>query len=415
MKFLHLCLLFWGLNSIASPEPVRLQSAFESALKKNESASIATAQVDQADARESKAFGQVLPQISLIGNYLRQDAPTNTASSQLKPDQSSARINLTQPIFHGLSDIYAYRATQALARSKKASEFAARLALYTSVAAAYYGVLSSEKDRENLKSILELTEKRVGELKQRTKIGRSRRGELLASESQSAVLKAQLEAAVVAASNARDNFQFITGLPAESPLYDDPSRQQGHSPSLELYLNMVEKRPDVEAVKETYEASDQLVGAAKGIHWPAVDFSANYYLHRTGSLSASKWDLGITATLPLFAGFSHQSAIRETVSKRKEDELRLAQIRRQAFAEIKTLYQSFKGTVAQNNALELAVQTSEANYKQQQKDYGYGLVTNLEVLQSLNQLQEARRNLDRTHYQARLALIQLQAAAGQLP
>ena len=100
MKTLLLLILFSGQTALASP--LTLADAFKSALEKNESAGIAKSQVLQADERLTQAFGQLLPKISLVGTYLKQDAPAGSSGS-LSPDQWNAKFTLTQPLFHGLT------------------------------------------------------------------------------------------------------------------------------------------------------------------------------------------------------------------------------------------------------------------------------------------------------------------------
>lgn len=92
----------------------------------------------------------------------------------------------------------------------------------------------------------------------------------------------------------------------------------------------------------------------------------------------------------------------------------MRQKRRAAETEIHTAYNSYMSALEQMRALERAVQITEQNYKEQEKDYRFSLASNLDVLQALNSLHESKRSLDRTRYRAFTALAELRAAANQV-
>lgn len=52
---------------------------------------------------------------------------------------------------------------------------------------------------------------------------------------------------------------------------------------------------------------------------------------------------------------------------------------------------------------------------EQKKDYGFSLVTNLDVLQSLNTFQSTKRNLDKTRVDMMSAFAELMASVAQIP
>jgi outer membrane protein TolC len=63
----------------------------------------------------------------------------------------------------------------------------------------------------------------------------------------------------------------------------------------------------------------------------------------------------------------------------------------------------------------MATDAARKNYETQQRDYRFGLVTNLDVLQALTVFQENQRALDRARYTAKLNYLRLQAAAVRRP
>jgi len=404
---------------IAAPaRGLRLQDAYEAALIKNESVGIQESRVLQADERVSQAQSGLLPRLSFSAGFTHQDPSGSTATATrafTDPNQTQARITANQTIFRGFSEFAALRAANSLNQSQKYQVEQTRLSLFSDVAQAYFGVLIAEQDLENLKSLSGVTIKRINELRQRSKIGRSRQAEVLTTEAQSASLKGQVEAAEAALILAREQFAYMTGLDASAPLSREDSTLPKEIESLEVFLKRSELRPDLLSLSEQQKAVEESVTIARGGHFPTLDAFGNYYLKRSGVLKDSKWDVGLNLNLPIFSGGLVQSQVREASSRAREVDLQLAQSRRNVVREVRSLYESAQSNLKQIESFSHAFEISEKHYREQNKDYSYGLATNLEVIQSLNLLYEVKRTLDRARLQAKSSIATLHAAAGQLP
>lgn len=412
----------FALNTFSQTPPtshVDLGAAYQAALTKTEGVEMQAAVARQAEERLSQATGKIFPNVSLLASYLVQDSPVGSGSGSTsaftRQDQSSARVNLTQPLFRGLGEWAERRSREALWKGAQALEKQAKVSLYSAVAQSYYQTLTAGKDVDNLRAMKELTQKRTEELKGRVRIGRSRKGELLAAEAQVATLEAQIESAEAVLDQTRETFALTTGLPRDTQLLDPKEDLPGTVPPLETLLLLIEARPDLQAKKQELEAADESTVVARAGHLPSLDFTANYYLRRTGVLADAKWDLGVNLTIPLFQGGVIQSGLRESYEKKKEKELSLSLSRRQAVKEIKALYRELSGQMAQHRALKNALTIAENNYTVQNRDYRFGLSTHLDVLQALNSFQETKRLLDRTRFQALAAFASLKAATGTVP
>lgn len=254
------------------------------------------------------------------------------------------------------------------------------------------------------------------DLKARARIGRTREGEVLAAESQVAVLAAQLQAALSLHERARDVFSLTTGLSRNVDLVQPPERKGQLLPPLEPlqnYLAELNKRPDVIALQESYLAADENVTVARAGHFPSLDLTANYYFARAGIQSSVDFDFGLTLVVPLFQGGVVNAATGSAIGARKERELLLAQGRRLAENQVRDAYERVKAGLEQMESLELAADLAEKNYRRQTGDYRLGLVTNLDVLQALNTFQETKRNLDQIKFDSLAAWDALQAALGK--
>ncbi|MDH4133774.1 MAG: TolC family protein, partial [Gammaproteobacteria bacterium] len=181
---------------------------------------------------------------------------------------------------------------------------------------------------------------------------------------------------------------------------------------IERYTANIETRPDVQSSQKRLAAARDNVKIAEGAHLPSLDLNGNYYFERPGYLNEIKWDVQLALTVPLFAGGSTQSKVREAASQASQAELSSSQARRQAEQEIRSLYESVTFGLSQLAALEKATEAARKSYEAQRREYQYGLVTNLDVLQALTTFQQNQRALDRARFTVKFDYQRLQAAAG---
>lgn len=407
-------LAFLLLNIITqflAANELSLDEAYQAALKKIETISLTLSQQRQAEAQADKARAGFLPSLSASANYQRQNKLIGTTNEY---DQGLAKLTLSQSLFAGGKDKANLNAANANQRAHEYQTLDTKNALYIQVARAFYSVLSAEHEVTNTKKSIELTQKRISELQKRKKIGKSRNIEILAAESQRSVLEAQLVAAIGEHQTAKSNFFNFTGLDPNTPLKDDLTLPK-ELKTLDIYLTKLEDRPDLLSLRSNLESQNSLVSAAQADYFPRLDLTANYYFSRVHYPTTSPdWDAGITLTMPLFSQGITKATVKEAQESKLQAELVLNQKKRNAEVEIHTAYNNLLSSLEQVKALEKAMATTEENYKQQENDYRYSIATNLDVIQALNALDDTKRALDRTRYQALHAAAELKAVANEL-
>jgi len=415
MFLAKLCFFVFIIPIASQGATLDLQKAFDFALSMNESIKIQARSLEIAVEQKSQALGGLLPKISAVGTYTKQDVSTLTASQRnfVAEDTTAARLTASQTLFKGTQE---YAAMRGANRNVEAEEFTlkqSRRELYGQVAKEFYNLLFAKKDLENLTTLLDLTERRVLELQKRTRVGRARKGELLQAKAQAALARSQAMEAKSALVQAETSFYQVTGVKG-ADLVDDvilPKKLQ----QLEAYINKLEERPDIQAYKKKSEVAEEQVNAAWGAHLPTLDFSGNYYLKRSGGLYEKvHWDYGLVLALPLFEGGVTQSKVREASASYYQSELTLSYGRKTAEKELRDLYSAVTEGVLQLNTLTETVKLAEANYKEQTRDNRYGLVTSIEVLQALDTYFESRRSFEKANAQVKTAYAQLRAATGEI-
>ncbi|MES2855408.1 MAG: TolC family protein, partial [Bdellovibrionota bacterium] len=216
-------------------------------------------------------------------------------------------------------------------------------------------------------------------------------------------------------SRARQNFTFETGLPADVSLTPPAATASTTVSPLPNYLERAASRPDLKALELQTQAAQRGTSYARAGHMPTLNLLGNGYWTKDANDRELEWDIGLGLTIPIFEGGAVQGRVREAKAIETEAELTYRRLKRSTDAEVTQAHQSLASSIRQINSLQDAVTSSEKNYREQTRDYGFGLVTNIEVLTALNTLQDARRSLDRTRFESLLYMAQLNAAIHEIP
>jgi len=411
--FIVLIIAFTSSQSIyASTPSVTLIEAYAFSLKNAETVQIQQSQSNQASQQVSQAKGGFLPTIAASATYLKQDVPSS--SSSIEQDQTTAKLTLSQPLFRGLGSFATLKASKAYAQAKENLVELEKATLYQNCATLFYRTLELEKDHSHLEDLLNFTQERIKDLKERERIGKSKTSEVLAAQSQFALFKSQTLEAAFKASISKKEFLSLTRLPENTILIENLNPIQT-LPSLDFYLKQLNNRPDILALQNNLDASQSLVTVARAGHFPSLDIYGNYYFKRTGTYKDSKWDASLGLSIPLFAGGVTHSKILEATEKTKESELSLFYAQRKAKDEITAYYAQVQNLIQQVDLLKEASIIAKKSYDTQKRDYQYGLVSNLDVLQSLSNRIETERSLDKSIYELQIAYASIQSAINEIP
>ncbi len=415
-----LALNFLALKALGSTPALTLEQALQSALSRNETVSQSREQVNQAEEQFKQARSSVFPSLSFNATHFVQPQPEDPIARQFFPEeQTTANFSLNQPLFRGFREFAGIRQRERNLSATRQNRISQLMDLYLNVAVRYLDILSLEQDIRNLQEQKKIYSDRVNELKARSRRGESRSTESLTAESTLAALEAETRIVESNLLTARENFSFLTDLPRDSVLADTNLQVQTEAARLRPlaeYLQEIENRPDVAQAREQLQAAQEEIKVVRGEHWPTLDLTGNYYVKRPASyLSDLKWDVQLQLTLPLYEGGRIQSQTREALSRRYAQELELKKLRRQAEADIRSLYEILKNRADQIKALERSAQLSERNYKILLNESRRGLSRNVDVQLALTEFRVARRSYDQARFAGLLDRIRLQVATAQIP
>ncbi|MBW7857015.1 MAG: TolC family protein [Leptonema sp. (in: Bacteria)] len=440
--FRCIIVLIWLFGLPLTPAPIEkltLNRAFELALELNEDEKIRSEELEIAEARYYQALSNYFPQLSLfytkqyrdkldrsrtvtsdaaslsqqlraieMGTYLFQYTGSNETRAQQNPDQ--AGVGLTWPLFSGFRTYHDSKAADSLKLSKQEMNQRQRQLLFRDIAEVFYQTIQYSEAAKIYDEEEKALKVRIAEVGRFVGLGRSPQGDLLLARSDLAnsLVEAETNRALLEAS--KELLGFLIGRsPNQWQIVDEQVMPKAED--LEAYLSRIEERKDLVAALQTIRAARAELQGARGGYLPDVTLDGAYLTQQRPD-SGRDWNVTLRVTLPIFQGGATMAEVREAKSNLKISELQLERLRRLANYEIRQSYVDYTSSAASLVLLRENVATAQLAFGVQQRDYRLGLVTNLEVLSSLNRYHQSRLALVRTESLLKINQLRLHVAAG---
>jgi outer membrane protein len=168
------------------------------------------------------------------------------------------------------------------------------------------------------------------------------------------------------------------------------------------------------------QLAEKEVDRNRGGHLPTVDLVANYSnttsngsTFGVGSDVRAK-SVGVQLNMPLFQGGATQSRWREAEANRERARQELENARRNVELQTRQAYLGVVNGIAQVQALQQALKSSESLLGASKLGHEVGVRTNLDVLNAQQQAYSTRRDLYQAEYNYLLSRLRLKAAVGGL-
>jgi len=188
--------------------------------------------------------------------------------------------------------------------------------------------------------------------------------------------------------------------------------------------------PSIEQARLAYEVAKLETEKARAAQGPTVALTGSYakshisvggnaavqnqIVPYSGSGNGTNASIGVTLTMPLFAGYSIQNRIRETLALEDKARNDLEGARRSVAQGTRTAFFGVQSGLSQVKALEAAEQSSKLSLEATQLGYKVGVRVNLDVLNAQTQLYTTQRDLAKARYDVLVGSLKLRQATGQL-
>jgi len=397
-------------------------------------------------AREARpeAWAALLPQISgSAGRSLDHSAGLSTnigssAAGQPVPasfyatTHANARqwsLNLSQELF-SWTDWMTLKAADSQVAEAQANYQAAAQNLILRVATAYFNVLSALDTMQAQESSLKAFDLQLEQANKRFEVGLI----AITDVEQARAARDTAAAAVIAdkqsLANAEDQLEVITGRQYDTlsePGTDMPlvtpnpaSQDQWVQTSLQQNLTLIASRLAADVARED-------VRIAFGGHLPTVSLVASRSSNSTGvdetinglgTFNLPSWandrQIGLQVTVPIFSGGGTEARVHQAQYQWIAAKDAVEQASRSTVQQARDAYLGVISGIAHVQALQQAMTSSQTAYRATEAGYRVGTQTEVDVLNALSTLVQAKTNFASSRYAYINSVVQLRFAAGTL-
>jgi outer membrane protein len=396
----------------------------------------AKAQYEANWAKADQGKSALLPTLNLSGGITRSDRSQDprtyfdpvakTANSDYSYTTQTAGLNATQPLYRP-ANLAAYQQSQKALEIAHAVLKQAEQDLILRTTQAYFEVLAAQQSLTFVQAQKSAVAEQLASAKRNFEVGTS-----TITDTREAQARYDL---VIAQEIAADNdlrvkkvaLELLVGKTGITPL---SLGAQGTLPPVtgasadEWIAQGEQSHPAIQQARVNLDIAKLETSKAQAGHKPTVDFTLGYNIQKnlngtavaalTTNNQITIASAGITANMPIFAGFATQNRIRETIALEDKARNDLEGAQRQVAQATRTAYLGLQSGLGQVKALEAAEASSQAALDANKLGYQVGVRINIDVLNSQSQLYQTKRDLAKARYDVLIGQLKLRQASGTL-
>lgn len=425
MKLLRLLSLPLALSAaFAAPAHAEsLLELYEMARAHDAAWQSAKSQYDANVARAAQAKAGILPNLGLSASHVRSQFENNNPVTDRSFTTQQAGLSASQPLYRP-ANWASWQQSKFQAEQAEHALTQAGQDLILRVSQAYFDVLGAQDALAFVRAQKAAVAEQLASAKRNFEVGTATitdtreaqaRYDLvlaqeIAAENDLRVKKLALDT-LVGKPDVKPNPVALTTLPTPDPANPEAWVAQAEASSPAILLQ-----------KAQVEIAELEVDKARAGHKPTVDLTANYGVTRNRNGSAASTldskpesgNVGVVMNMPLFAGFSVQNRVRETLALEEKARTDLENTRRTVAQAVRTAYFGVVSGQGQVRALEAAEASSQSALDANRLGYQVGVRINIDVLNAQSQLFQTKRDLAQARYNVLLGHLRLRQANGTL-
>jgi len=406
--------------------PISVQEAVRLAQENNVSAIVASNNVRNANTGVLTAKGAFLP--SLTGTL----GQTQSGGQQVSPNGTlvpyaaapwrySTGLRASMTLFDGGQRLATLRQQRANVNAQEAGQTATKFNLAFQVKQAYNSVLAAKESEAAAQAQLHLANQQLATTNAKVNAGAASISDSLRSvvgvgNAQLAILTARNNLKVASASLTR-----LVGTPYfVTAEYSDTTERTVAPIDSAAVMALALAGPQVRQTQAQLAADEAAQRSAKSAYFPNIDLSYSYsgngydkyYGIGNGQLGYSH-SLGLSASLPIFNGFTREANVQRAQVTVENDQATLRDQQLAAQQAVVTDIGSLELAAESMRIQELNVAADEEDLRVVQQRYALGASTLLEVLTSQSNLVTARQQLIQARLNYRNARAQIESVIGR--
>lgn len=417
-------LLLLALGAAPAASAQTLVQLFEAARATDATYQGARAQYDANLARADQSRALILPSASLsLG------ASRNVYDSTMPPIDGTytaltASVGATQPLYRP-GNWAGYEQGLKLADVARAQLLVAEQELVIRLAQAYFDVLAAQDTLAFVQAQKSAVAEQLASARRNFEVGTATITDTREAQARHDLVMAQ---EIAAANDLRVKRLALDTVVSRTDARPAPLAQPVPLPNLvgdvETWVQQAEGHPVVQQALIGVDVARLETEKARAGHKPTVDLQASYGVNRnpqgspTNNLAFGTRNnlatIGVQVTVPLFAGYSVQNRVRETLSLEEKAAADLEAARRTVVQNTRTAYYGVLSGKGQVEALQAAEASSQSALEANKLGYQVGVRINIDVLNAQSQLFQTKRDLAQARYNVLLGELRLRQANGSL-
>lgn len=406
-------------------------------LARNSDPQLSAAEANRLISREGavQARSALLPQVNGTASYTRSSGDDESSAPTVSDDSSDSTtrdlgVRLNQMVYDH-SAINRSRSQNALAQAGDFQLEAAGDLLITRTSTAYFNVLiametlaAAQAQETALKKQFDFADKRL-------EVGLAPITDVHEARAQYDRARANTIVTANALEDAYRALEEITGrdVRALKALPQDFQPELPSSMDSEGWVqSALDNNPSLKAQEYRVRSAESGIEIARGGHYPTLYFGANLGRTRTDGDStdnllnatadfereSASRSLGLTLSIPIFAGGGTQSGVRQAISQRDATSDELEQQKRALVRNTRNAYRTLVAGVSEVEARKAAVFSARSAYEASQVGLEVGTRTVLDVLNNQQTLFNAEQEYAQSRYNFLQNRLLLEQAAGTL-
>jgi outer membrane protein len=412
-----------GLASAAHAED--LMQIYDAARAYDATYLAAKAQAEAAGYSEAQVEALRWPSVGLTADATREGSKLPNGVGTFYENSTTAGVQASQPLFNLANSATIDQAH----RQRDIARENLRIAeqdLIVRVAQAYFDVLAAQDALANAQASKTAISEQLASAKRNFEVGTATITDTREAQARFDLANAQV---LAAENDLRTRQVALDQLVGRAGVKPNPLVAPVTLPALEpgnadQWVQTAEaQNPSVHIAKLGVDIAQLETKKAKAGNLPTVSLVGGVNTtHATGQLAALSGSsgtntgasIGVQLNLPLFAGFSVQNRIKETLvlETKAQDDFDAA--KRQVEQGTRTAYLAVQSGQAQVQALEAAESSSKLALEATQLGYKVGVRVNLDVLNAESQLYQTQTQLAQARYNVLVGDLKLRQAAGEL-
>lgn len=422
--------IFIAAAGTAAAQEYGLNDLYRLALEQAERIRITEENVVIAETNKNKALSALMPRLSAFGGYTHYTKSKYGDSSVLAPGVTlpgsliqpnwvqTGGVRLDQSFSLSGREITAFNMARENVTKSKYDLQAFREDYLLNVSAAYYETLKSHKLLDIADANLERLAKYKMAAERRLKVGEVTKTAVLRAQGEYFGAQSDRLKALNVMELSKAILGRLVGLKGDFTLREELTAQKQEA-SLENFKEQaIQNRADLKSLEIQKNLAEKQTRYTMGGFWPSIAIAGVYTNvdqdPLTGSVNKDSAYGNISVVFPFFEGGLRVAEVKEAKARERQAQLQYDDLKKAILVEVHNTYLDL---VTQQGVLkfqEAQVEYAKDNYNAVTRQFEYGLVSSIDVIDANSLLVSAERKLSEARYNYEFFLVRMNKVTGVL-